>query len=273
MQDWMERKAYKIGDFAKKMGVSSHFLKYYEEEGILRPVVKENGYRFYSLYDSSVILECKRLKNMGFSVREVRRLITDSTAEELAEQLAAREAVLAADIVQQQMRLRASQDLRAALKLCDAQEWRIGTGPERWFLPHTVDQEFLPDAGIYAQLEQWMELMPVVCSARRIVRTPDGRWSIQWGLSIRAEDAAQAGLELQAPAFRQPQGRIFEQYAAFSASRGEPSAPGLMQLCLERIGRLNLRADDTFYQQIFCYITVDGERRQYGVLRVPVWEK
>lgn len=62
-------KHYRIGEFAKRMGVSPHFLKYYEESGILKPDTHENRYRFYDMWDASIILECKRMKNMGFSVK------------------------------------------------------------------------------------------------------------------------------------------------------------------------------------------------------------
>lgn len=148
MQNESIKGAYRIGDFAKRMGVSPHFLKYYEEEGILQPVVKENGYRFYSLQDSSVILECKWLKNMGFSVREVRQLAMDSTAAQLAQALAAREAALAQELAQQQLLLTAAQNLRQALDLCREGEWRIGTAQAVWFLPHTQGQEFIADPGI-----------------------------------------------------------------------------------------------------------------------------
>lgn len=270
MKNELMQKAYKIGDFARKMGVSTYFLKYYEEEGILHPVVKENGYRFYSLYDSSVILECKRLKNMGFSVREVRELL-EGSSDELARRLAVRERALAGEIAQQQLLLNASHNLRAALRLCEAGEWRIGPAPEAWFLPHTQGREFIADPGIYDQLEQWMALMPAVYSARMIGHTPDGGWSNRWGLAIDAEDAAQAGLQPRPPVSCWKPGRVFERYFAFPTKKDGYIA--LAGECLAQIRRMNLAAGDTLFQQVFCYLTVDGERRQYSALRVPVWEQ
>lgn len=38
MEKQFTLKDYQIGEFAKRMGVSSHFLKYYEETGILQPM-------------------------------------------------------------------------------------------------------------------------------------------------------------------------------------------------------------------------------------------
>ena len=67
---------YAIGDFAKKAGVSTHFLKFYEEKGILHPKVQSNGYRYYDIRDASLVLECRRMKNMGLSVRQIEKAST-----------------------------------------------------------------------------------------------------------------------------------------------------------------------------------------------------
>ena len=85
---------YSIGDFAKKAGVSTHFLKFYEEKGILHPKVQENGYRHYDIRDASVVLECRRMKNMGLSVKEIEKAINDSTPAETEQLLAQQQNVL-----------------------------------------------------------------------------------------------------------------------------------------------------------------------------------
>lgn len=96
---------YSIGDFAKKAGVSTHFLKFYEEKGILHPKVQENGYRHYDIRDASVVLECRRMKNMGLSVKEIEKAINDSTPAETEQLLAQQQNVLEEQLWQQQMHL------------------------------------------------------------------------------------------------------------------------------------------------------------------------
>lgn len=134
---------YSIGDFAKKAGVSTHFLKFYEEKGILHPKVQENGYRHYDIRDASVVLECRRMKNMGLSVKEIEKAINDSTPAETEQLLAQQQNVLEEQLWQQQMHLQGLQNLRAALRFCQQQEWSVRTAPDIWFLPHTMDREFL----------------------------------------------------------------------------------------------------------------------------------
>ena len=159
---------YRIGEFAKRMGVSPHFLKYYEETGILKPDTQENHYRFYNLWDASVILECKRMKNMGFSVKESHKIVTDSTAADLEQMLQIHQQALTNELKQKQLILEALQNMRADLRLCQAGEWQIRTVPPVWFLPHTLEQQFVSDAGTYTQLDRWVEAMPVVHSAQRV---------------------------------------------------------------------------------------------------------
>ena len=148
---------YPIGTFARMAGVSTHFLKFYEEKGILHPVVQDNGYRTYDIRDASFVLECRRMKNMGLSVKEIEKAINDSTPAETEQLLAQQQNVLEEQLWQQQMHLQGLQNLRAALRFCQQQEWSVRTAPDIWFLAHTMDQEFLQEEGIYRQLPQWLE--------------------------------------------------------------------------------------------------------------------
>ena len=168
---------YPIGTFARMAGVSTHFLKFYEEKGILHPVVQDNGYRTYDIRDASFVLECRRMKNMGLSVKEIEKAINDSTPAETEQLLAQQQNVLEEQLWQQQMHLQGLQNLRAALRFCQQQEWSVRTAPDIWFLAHTMDQEFLQEEGIYRQLPQWLEWMPLVTSAQMITALPEGRCS------------------------------------------------------------------------------------------------
>lgn len=185
---------YAIGDFAKKAGVSTHFLKFYEEKGILHPRVQENGYRYYDIRDASLVLECFRMKNMGLSVRQIEKGINDCTEQEVAEMLQQRENVLQSQLHEQQMHLQGLQNLRVALRLCEQGEWSVRTVPDVWYLPHTIGKEFVQDSRIYDQLPQWLDWMPVVTSAQ-IVRGNDAHAErMEWGLGLEAGGSRTAGL-------------------------------------------------------------------------------
>lgn len=261
---------YAIGDFAKKAGVSTHFLKFYEEKGILHPRVQENGYRYYDIRDASLVLECFRMKNMGLSVRQIEKGINDCTEQEVAEMLQQRENVLQSQLHEQQMHLLGLQNLRVALRLCEQGEWSVRTVPDVWYLPHTIGKEFVQDSRIYDQLPQWLDWMPVVTSAQ-IVRGNDVHAKrVEWGLGLEQAEAAQLGFAPQAPAQLLHLGRVLEIYCSWEIPAEHGSEKGLYQYCMERARALNLVPEPVMFRRVFCYTEKGGTKQVHNVLRVPV---
>ena len=261
---------YAIGDFAKKAGVSTHFLKFYEEKGILHPRVQENGYRYYDIRDASLVLECFRMKNMGLSVRQIEKGINDCTEQEVAEMLQQRENVLQSQLHEQQMHLQGLQNLRVALRLCEQGEWSVRTVPDVWYLPHTIGKEFVQDSRIYDQLPQWLDWMPVVTSAQ-IVRGNDAHAEhMEWGLGLEQAEAALLGFAPQEPAQLLHLGRVLEIYCSWEIPAEHGSEKGLYQYCMERARALNLVPEPVMFRRVFCYTEKGGTKQVHNVLRVPV---
>lgn len=261
---------YAIGDFAKKAGVSTHFLKFYEEKGILHPKVKENGYRYYDIRDASLVLECFRMKNMGLSVREIEKGINGCTPQEVGAMLARQENDLQAQLHAQQMHLLGLQNLRAALRLCEQGEWSVRTVPDVWYLPHTIGKEFVQDSRIYDQLPQWLDWMPVVTSAQ-IVRGNDAHAEhMEWGLGLEQAEAALLGFAPQEPAQLLHLGRVLEIYCSWEIPAEHGSEKGLYQYCMERARALNLVPEPVMFRRVFCYTKKGGTKQVHNVLRVPV---
>ena len=263
-------RSYAIGDFAKKAGVSTHFLKFYEEKGILHPKVQSNGYRYYDIRDASLVLECRRMKNMGFSVREIEKGINDCTLPEAEAMLAHQETGLQQQLHQQQMHLLGLQNLRAALRLCEQGEWSVRTVPDVWFLPHTLNGEFVQDDGIYDQLPAWLDWMPLVTSAQVVQMTPEGKLNAEWGMSVEQTEAEMIGLAPKQPAQLLHQGRVLEMYCSYIAPQGGSSEGGLYRRCMERARQLNLVPEETLFRKVFCYTRKDRECWVHCVARIPV---
>ena len=261
---------YAIGDFAKKAGVSTHFLKFYEEKGILHPKVKENGYRYYDIRDASLVLECHRMKNMGLSVRQIEKGINDCTLPEVEAVLAHQETGLQAQLHARQMHLLGLQNLRAALRLCEQEEWSVRTVPDVWFLPHTLNGEFLPDDCIYDQLPQWLDWLPLVTSAQTVQMGPDGKLNAEWGLGLEQTEAEQIGFAPKEPAQLLHQGRVLEIYCSYIAPEEGCSEGELYRRCMERARQLNLVPGDILFRKVFCYTRKDGDCWVHCVAWVPV---
>jgi predicted transcriptional regulator YdeE len=98
----------KIGDFAKLARVSVKTLRHYGRLGVLKPawVDRFTGYRYYTLDQLSRLNRILALKDLGFSLEEVRRLLRDDlSAAELRGMLTIKCAELERRVRTEQVRL------------------------------------------------------------------------------------------------------------------------------------------------------------------------
>ncbi|MDP4146677.1 MAG: MerR family transcriptional regulator [Bacillota bacterium] len=69
---------YSIGELVEKLGINKETIRYYERIGLLsEPARDKNGYRIYSSKDLEMIHCILIVKNFGFSLKEISRLIHD----------------------------------------------------------------------------------------------------------------------------------------------------------------------------------------------------
>lgn len=74
----------RIGDFSKLSRVPVKTLRYYDEMGLLKPVKVDpfTGYRLYEYSQLSVLHRILALKDLGFSLEEIGRLLDDGLSVE-----------------------------------------------------------------------------------------------------------------------------------------------------------------------------------------------
>jgi effector-binding domain-containing protein len=74
----------RIGDFSKLSRVSVKALRYYDEMGLLKPVSVDRftGYRLYEYSQLSTLNRILALKELGFSLEEIGRLLDDGLSVE-----------------------------------------------------------------------------------------------------------------------------------------------------------------------------------------------
>ncbi|MCQ4206909.1 MerR family transcriptional regulator [Streptomyces longispororuber] len=65
----------RIGDLAHETGVSRRLLRYYEEQGLLRPVRSDNGYREYADADVAMVRHIRTLLAAGLSTAVIGRVV------------------------------------------------------------------------------------------------------------------------------------------------------------------------------------------------------
>ena len=118
-------------EIEQRSGLTRANIRYYEQEGLLAPARRENKYRDYSEEDLETLLRIALLRNLGFSLDEIRRL--QSGELELAAAMRERSAALEAE----------GQRLLAAKSVCDAISREVASYSA--LQPETYLHSFEPD--------------------------------------------------------------------------------------------------------------------------------
>ncbi len=202
-------KEYRIGEFAKYLGVTPDLLKHYEDQGIILPSRSESGYRFYPFNTTMRLIECVRLRNFGLTLREIREILAshlienDKVDRRLSENIVhLREEVLLNEALAEDYEN--FLDWRKPLAHADS-DWEIRWSEPMCFLPHTDKYDFLKDPRIYEILKSWMSYIPIVKSSMK--NEADGR--ITWGFLVEERMLGRLSIPVNGVVERIPSGKVF----------------------------------------------------------------
>ena len=178
-------KMYSIGEVAEKLGVTSSFLKYYQHHNLLNPHVSENGYRSYQANKLSPIYEYVKLKNMGFSAKEIGKMHTDEHYTQILDRLKIKKHELEQQIRFLQLSVRHIDRMCAEYPTFETDAcWNIGMHGNFYFLPQSSNFTFYEDSNITNLAAIWKEWLPAVQITARADYRDNIPVNIQWGLSI-----------------------------------------------------------------------------------------
>lgn len=82
-------KLFTIGQFAKLHGINKKTLMWYDEVGLLKPaVIKDNGYRYYTYQQSSLLEAILLLRELNISITEIKGFLLNRSADSLEKLMA-----------------------------------------------------------------------------------------------------------------------------------------------------------------------------------------
>ncbi|MDB5983659.1 MAG: MerR family transcriptional regulator [Pseudomonas sp.] len=121
----------RIGDVAKRAGVSVDALRFYEEKGLIKPQRTANGYRLYPPQTLQLVEYIKLAQQLGFSLAEIGENLpllwnSKGVSNDLLAQLFAQKIALLDERMAQMQALRKILAERAA-QVCPL----LGGGPSR----------------------------------------------------------------------------------------------------------------------------------------------
>ncbi len=195
-------KTYKIKEFARNIGVTEKTLRYYEKFKIVEPSVDEsNGYRSYNYRDAERIVTSKRFSNMEFSIKEISKLLNETTIEEVTEKFrmqsqSLEEKARLLNVIAGRMR-ELEEELEWFRK--SPNQGFLYQGKEWWFIRHVKDAEFVQDEKSLSIVRKMMDALPCSVKMMRLPLEPEKNNNLFWGLAIEPNYAEAMGIYFQAP--------------------------------------------------------------------------
>lgn len=113
----------KIGEFSRYARLSIRMLRHYDAEGVLVPAAQDpaSGYRLYAVDQLAQANRIKALRDLGFQVRDIKRLLALGD-DALADELRRHQGALDAEAARMEQRRAALRGLLSAVEAGDARQ-------------------------------------------------------------------------------------------------------------------------------------------------------
>ena len=267
-------KQYRIGEYAKYLGVTPDFLKHYEEMGIIHSSRSESGYRYYSFHTTIELIESIRLRNYGIPLREIRELMHEHRTDnaQMDQILSEKMETLRQEIqLDEALEADYAAFLRWREALADRDwDWEIRRSSPMLFLPHTDRYDFLKDQRIYEILNPWMSYIPIVKSSMKL--GPDGQ--VTWGFSATESDVLHLGLPVNEVVEHLPMKKTFYyKFRSPTLRTHEESRDNIDHPAFQLLRSLQLESEDTYFRTTL--MPADWKQDlgyQYGFYAIPLKE-
>ena len=163
---------YKIGELSKLCNISVKTLRYYEAEGLLIPD-KIDKYTKYRYYSASKLEECYRiiaLKELGFSLEEIRAQLTADDDEKIAQALNTKLVELRALIETTQTQLRRIESIKSNLTKGESKMFNVIIRATDELRVAFIRKEYLSKSDALDDIERIKSELPrAILGKRRVI--------------------------------------------------------------------------------------------------------
>lgn len=196
------KKKYKVGEFAKNLGVSAGFLKHHEGHGLLKPHIADSGYRYYEFRQATLAVQCLKLQSLGFTGKEISEILNHSIEADVPGLIREKK-----DMVRQKIQyyeevlhyLEKSTGNPAGLEEAGFGHWSIVEPEPFYYMENACNAQFEGNEKRYEAAERWNEYMPMVEICSRFERRA-GEPCVDsvgnWHMGLRISESAAERLQV-----------------------------------------------------------------------------
>lgn len=163
---------YKIGELSKLCRMPVKTLRYYDEIGLLIPdkIDRFTGYRYYSASKIEVCMKILALKELGFTLGEIKRFIECDSAENLIESINKKCGDLRELISQTESQLRRLEHIKVSLEKGELQMYNVIIRKSDTIRTASVRKIFKDKNEAYAELQRIRSVLPEsIIGSRNII--------------------------------------------------------------------------------------------------------
>ena len=167
----MEQKMYMTtGELARLMGITKETLFHYDEIGLFQPeIVKENGYRYYAIYQMEVLNTILLLRDLGMPLKEIKFTLEERSLDKMMQIFQDREQQIQKELVKLRNMKEWIRKHRQKMQLAYQMDWNlvhVQKLSERYYVYREVPDG--TEEAIYKKenelLTQFLDVNPQFCS-------------------------------------------------------------------------------------------------------------
>ena len=184
---------YRIGEVAALLGISAQTLRYYEDEGLVRPEKRDgSAYRYYSGWDLILLSTYRHYRAFEFTLEDSNALLHAESTHAVLDTLRRQELAL-------EEKIRAYQQMLSTIRAwreeaCATQaligQYRVERNVRTWLLPFQEQEQLCRDEHTKQQLARWYACIPYVYTGLTCTCMPGGRAPDTYRMNLCLADVA-----------------------------------------------------------------------------------